>query len=130
MLAVAQGDEAPTRQITLTGTSADGWAKGGQDRLFGVYDGTWCLEMAPEPEKTVLRAPGSHENQASDHADVVERLRKAAVDEIERRGADPDIVHWLRRGGEGNPRGWCRWFDRHPKPSGYMPYFMRSYAGK
>jgi hypothetical protein len=50
-----------------------------------------------------------------------------AIHEIERRAADADLVHWLRRDGEGTPPRSTRWYDGHPKPSGYLQYFTRLY---
>jgi arylsulfatase A-like enzyme len=128
LLGVARGDVEPARRVALTGRDAGAWSQDGSSGIFGVYDGTWCLEMNPKPGKSILRARDLHEDQTLGNEDVVERLRATAIDELEHRGADPEIVSWLRRDGEGKLPGWTRMHDHHPSPSGYAPYFMRLYG--
>ena len=72
-----------------------GLPPGGRDILLTAFDGEWCLEVAVKPEHCRLVGMGEIENVATEHPELVERLREDALNEYERRGADPAIVHWL-----------------------------------
>ncbi len=113
------------REVAVAGLAAGPhWANPGEI-LFTVLDGEWCLEYAAKAEDCVLCAMGSVEDVSADHAAVVEHLRAAALDEIERRGADRRLVEWLRREGEGELDEDIVYWDGYPGPPGYTPYFGR-----
>ena len=125
MLAPASEGKAGPRKIALTGTRADGWRERADGTLFVVYDAEWCLEFSLKAEDCILTRLGSMENVAAEHADVVERLHAEALDEIERRGADPALVTWLRSAGEKPFPDSGRFFDGWPGPPGFKAYFSR-----
>jgi len=122
------GDEGP-RQIAVASGRTDGWAGETEKILFTAFDREWCLEFAAKPECCQLVRHGTTEDVAADNQDVVERMRAAALDEIEHRGADPALSEWLRSEGEKDwPEDCCFW-DGYPGPAGYHAYFGRIYMG-
>jgi arylsulfatase A-like enzyme len=127
LLAVADGDTTATRSrdIAVTGTHVSGWADAdADDVLCYAYDGEWCLGLTADPDAAVLRPLGGDENVAADHPEVVDRLRTAAVAELDRRGLDDGLVAWLNAAGdrpvpdeyEGREGAGPDWF---------APYFTR-----
>ena len=126
VLAQARSGKPGTRQVAVAGNGVMNWGKK-EGILFTVLDGRWCLEYAAKPEGCALTPMGSLEDVAPDNQDVVDRLRKAGVEELERRGTDPAIIAWLRSNGEGEYPTDCKFWDRCPAPAGYASYFTRLY---
>ena len=127
VLAIAQAGSEGPRQVALAGSVAsERWGK--PDRVcFTVFDGTWYLEVTPNPENAALTKEGTIDNVAANHPDVVERLRAAGIAELARRGADPRLVDWLRSGGQGTFPFGCRYSDARPAPNGWRSYFGQLY---
>jgi len=130
VVAVARDGLEPPRSIAVAGRPSNQWNSPTQPICFSAFDGEWCLEIAPKPEQCRLLRMGSLEDVAEQHPDVVARLRAAGIDEVERRGADPSVIHWLRREGNApfppNARHYTGW----PGPAGYYAYFGRLYDGE
>jgi len=129
LLAVARGGGAGARALAVAGASADGWPGAKGEPLFSVFTQDWVLELAADPARSSLYRYGDTENRAAQHPDVAGELHAAGIAEVERRGADPALVRWLRDGGAGEfpqdvptYRGW-------PKPAGFRPYWTRAYGG-
>jgi len=128
VLAQARAGEG-RRRVALSGRRANEWGRRDGAPLFTAFDAEWQLEVAAAPEDCRLTALGTQTDAAAQHPDVVERLHAAAIDEVERRGADPALMAWLRGGGTGEFPTDCRFFDGWPSPPGYEPYFQRLYLG-
>jgi len=122
-----EGGEAH-RAVALAGSPAR-LADGRGDTLFTVFDGDWCLEFTGTAEGCRLVRLGSQEDSAGASPDVVERLRAAAVEEIARRGADPALVAWLKKGGQAPLPDVPCLSENWPGPPGYDRYFSRLYDG-
>ncbi|MFC1453004.1 sulfatase [Verrucomicrobiota bacterium] len=125
VLAVAREDLPGARNIAIAGVPpADGKI------LFSAFDGQWCLEVAGKREKCRLVRMGTGDDVAREHPGVVKDLHERALDEYERRGADPAIMHWLRA--EGREPFPSRFVPHRfsPRPSGYQQYFQRLYHGE
>ncbi len=87
----------------------------------------WCLRAEPVAGNSRLYRPGSQTDVAADNADVVERFREEAIEELTRRGADPELVEWFRSGASKPfPEKRPLW-DGWPGPAGYEPYWNRLY---
>ena len=116
------------RRIALSGrAAAPNWNDSREQVLFSVFDGEWCLEFTLRPEDCRLRRMGCTEDVASENQHVVESLHAAGLEEIERRGADPRLVAWLRSEGASEfPRD-CVFWEGYPGPTGFQPYFTRIY---
>ena len=128
ILSIARrGLEGP-RKVALSGRGADAWASDPDGVLFTVFDGEWCLELAARLEACNLTRLGSLENVAAGNQEAVKSLRRLALDEIERRGADPALMAWLKSNGEGDFPQDCRFWDGWPGPAGYAQYFGRLYT--
>ena len=124
-----EGGEGP-RTIALSGGPASQWGRDPDGVLFSAFDGEWCLHVTAKGEDCKLMRMGEAEDVAADHGDVVQRLRKAAVDEIARRGTDSSLVRWLRKEGKGKfPRN-ARMDDGSPTPEGYYQYWNKLYEGQ
>ncbi len=126
-LALAR-DQAEPREVALASTAAAAWQN--QGILFTVFDAEWYLQAAIKPEDSILTRLGSLDEVQADHADVVERLHKAGLAELDRRGADPQLMRWLRSRGDKPFPARCRLFDGWPAPAAYTQYFNRVYLGK
>ena len=127
VLEIAQEGGAGPRPLALAGqVASERWRKP-EHVCCTVFDGEWYLEIAPQPEHMALTKEGTVENVAAQHPDVVERLRSAGIDELGRRGCDPRLVAWLRRGGEGGFPFGCRYSDARPAPNGWRSYFGQLY---
>jgi hypothetical protein len=97
--------------------------------LFTVFDHEWALEYTASPAGCRLTRLGSVEDVSADHPAVVERLRAAGLQEIERRGTVAPLVEWLRSDGEAPfPEG-CQLWDFYPSPAGWRTYFQNLYLG-
>ena len=126
ILTAARESSAGMRQLALAGT-ARGWAK--QRGFFTVFDQDGYLEWQPELEDCMLTPYGSLDNTAGEHPDRVQNLQAAGLSELERRGADPILINWLKNGAEGEVPENCRLFDGWPGPEGFQTYFARAYGG-
>ena len=129
---VREGGESP-RQLALAGSGADAWVSRYRSNpaaiLFTLFDREWVLEVARKAEDSRLSRLDSLDYVEAEHPQVVRRLHAAAVDEIERRRADPALVEWLRSSGEKEPPTDCRFYDGWPGPEGYTQYWNRVYRG-
>ena len=127
VLKIAQDGGDGPRQLALAGSVASQqWAK--PDCVcFTVFQDNWYLGVTPKPEHSVLTRFGELNDVAANHPDIVERLRAAGIAEVAGRGADPRLVAWLRREGEGVFPFGCRYSDAHPAPNGWRSYFGQLY---
>ncbi len=123
VLALAEKGERSPRELALAGRAAHAW-KGREPILFTVLDREWYLQFAAGPGECHLMRYGSLSDVAGSTPSKVEELRRRGVDEIERRGAAPDLVAWLRTDGEGEFPARCA---VSPAPLGYSHYWGRSY---
>lgn len=127
VLAAARQSRATPRRFALSGCSLDLWASEPERGMVCRFDGEWCLLAAPVPGNSRLYRPGSQTDVAADNADVVERFREEAIEELTRRGADPELVEWFRSGASKPfPEKRPLW-DGWPGPAGYEPYWNRLY---
>jgi len=127
VLAAAQQESPTPRKFALSGCSLDLWASEPERSLVCRFDGEWCLLAAPDPADSRLYRPGSQTDVAADNAALVERMRAEALDELARRGTDPELVEWFRSGATGPfPEGRPLW-DGWPAPAGFEPYWNRLY---
>jgi arylsulfatase A-like enzyme len=128
VLGIVQAGAEERREIALAGGAVGFW-RGAEQVLFSAYDKEWRLGVAADPAHCQLERLGTQEDVAADHPDVVERLRAAAVEEIIRRGLDPQLAEWLRTNGQGEvPKG-IRVTDAHPAPPTWRSYFGYNYTG-
>lgn len=125
VLSIAREGRSAPRDIAIAGTPP-----GDRSIQFTAFDGEWCIEVATKPENCRLYRMGAIEDCADKNTEVVERLRDEALAEFERRGADPAIVDWIRREGEGRFPGVAVPHRYAPKPLGYEAYFQRLYHGE
>ena len=118
------------RRFALAGRPAGpNWARPGAV-LCTLFDKDWWLEVAVRPDGSRLRRYGSEEDEAASNAGVLEELHAKAVAELERRGADPRLMKWLRSGGEAEFPTECVFWDGWPGPAGFTQYFTRLYEGE
>ncbi len=127
VLAVARQQRQSPRKLAVAGQPPHLWDRGEGACLFTAFDGQWCLEVAAKAEQCRLMKKGSQKDVAAKHADVVAGLHTEAMDEIDRRGTDPLVMHWLRSGGKDDFPPKARYCDRYPGPPGYTQYFVRLY---
>ena len=132
VLALAQRGETGPREFALAGRSISSVRRdvpewGGRDDsgIFTLLADEHYLEIAVKPEYDRLVKYGTFRDVAADHADVVQELHKAGLDELERRGADPRLMDWVRAEGKTPFPKECRFFDGWPAPAGYYAYFQR-----
>jgi len=126
VLAAAQEGAPTPRRFALSATAADAWASD-PTKAFSLFDGEWCLLMAPRPEACRLFRMGSQTDVAAQNPAVVARLREDAIEELARRGANPALIEWFEA--EGNrpfPESIPLW-DGWPGPPGYEPYWQHLY---
>lgn len=124
VLSLAKSGKNSPRKIAIAGSPPSD-----REILFTAFDGEWSLEVAAKPELCKLVKMGELVDSAARHPNVVEKLWEAAVDEYERRGADPAVVHWLRNRGVGPFPNMFIPHKFYPLPSGYTQYFNRLYHG-
>ena len=129
VLTLAQSGADGPRQVALTGR---GVAKGARNAprgkvIYTVFDREQCLEHAGKPEDSRLTRYGSLENVAEDNPADVQDLRAAGIEEMERRGASPSYIEWLRSDGEGELQVEWMYSDAHPAPAGWVSYFRNLY---
>lgn len=115
------------RKLALSGSSvSEEWAKEGKT-LFVLYKDNWYLEFTAKPENCSLRREGSLEDVSNSYKNVVKSLHSEGIDELERRGADPAIIRWLKNHGESEFPTDSKFWEGFPDPKGYDRYFYRSY---
>jgi arylsulfatase A-like enzyme len=124
VLMPAQGGDGGQRELALSGSSVATWKQAGSpadaDRvLFSAFDQEWRLGVSANPAACQLERLGTQGNVAAHHADVVERLRTAAIDEIARRGLDPALLAWLKAEGRPEFPDQYRVTDANPLPPGW-----------
>ena len=128
IVAVARDGAAGARRLALAGAAAGGWPDhDGAAGLVTMFDHDWVLELALRPEQSRLVKLGTHEDVAAEHPRVVSELHRAALAELERRGAHPELMQWLRSGGRQPFPDSGPLFADWPLPAGYKPYFQRLY---
>ena len=128
ILAAARSGGPGARRLALAGQAAEGWpGRASEAGLITAFDDTWSLELALRPEDCRLVGLGTHEDVAATHQDVVAELRGAALDELERRAAHPNLMHWLRNEGREPFPQQGPLSVEGPLPAGYVPYFQRLY---
>jgi len=132
VLTLAQQGQSGPRALALAGNGADGWGQRYRSDpasiLFTAFDGDWALEVALRPEDSRLSPLGSIEYVEADHPEIVSAMHETALDEIERRGADPELLAWLRRSCGDFPTE-CQFWDGWPGPPGYTQYWNNVYRG-
>ena len=132
ILTPARRGEAGQRQLALAGGSLERWNQAGQNPhfvLFTAFDKTYSLEVAAQPEHSRLARLGSLDYVEKAHPEVVTQMHAAAIDELQRRGTDPELIAWLRNGGEGELPTNAQYWDGYPGPAGFRPYFSKLYTG-
>jgi len=129
LLSLAGKGGSTPRSLALSGRGIDAWQSDPEGVLFTAFDGTWYLEYAAKPENCVLTRMGSTDNVAAENPGIVAGLRRAALEEIIRRGIDPSLADWLKRNGDGPLPGDCSYWEGWPGPAGYTQYFNRLYEG-
>ena len=77
-----------------------------------------------------VRRMGELKDVAAEYPDVVQQLRTEAIEEIDRRGADPAIVHWLKAEGAVKFPDSAYFGDNWPGPTAFTQYFFRLYEGE
>ena len=130
MLAVACGERQAGRDYAVSGSAATHWQQQPEGVLFTVFDHEWALEYTARAEDCRLTRLGSLEDVAAEHPDVVERMRAAGRQEVERRGTVAPLMEWLRSEGELPFPEDCRLWDFYPGPAGWEVYFQNLYLGK
>ncbi len=121
VLTQARDGKAGEREVALSST-----ALAERGCLFTVYDREWYLEAAVTPETSRLTRLGTLETVQDNNPDVVNRLHAAGIRELGRRGTAPEIMDWIKAGGEGEFPD-VPLYDPWPKPAGYKPYFNIAY---
>lgn len=129
LLNVVRGETREPRSLALAGTAVGRWKDKGQI-LFSAFDKEWRLGVAADPASCRLERLGTQTDVAAEHPAVVEELHARAVEEIIRRGLDPKLAEWLRRGGEGECPADIRVTDAHPAPPAWRSYFTHIYEGR
>lgn len=129
MLAVARRAAPGRREVALAGRSADSWGGDPGRPLLSVFGPEFYLELAPDPAHSLLHRYGEFTDCSEDHPGVADELREAGIAELERRGTHPDLLDWLRGGGQAELADDLPRFRGWPKPEGYRPYFQRLYPG-
>ena len=124
VLTIAREGGSAARRIAIAGAPPDD-----REILFTAFDGHWCLEVAARLEQCRLVHMGGTDDVADANPQVVRDLREMALNEYERRGADPVIMHWLRTEGTMSFPSKYKPHRFFPIPSGYEQYFKRLYHG-
>jgi len=117
---IAERDRRP-REIALSSTVVSNWEAG--DVLGYASDGEWSLGLAADPADCELRRFGGRAEVSDDHPAVRDRLRSAAVEELDRRGLDPAVRDWLESEGETPFPGEYEATDASGRPPGWQTYF-------
>lgn len=116
-----KGAEA-ARTIALSGRPAHAWGGNPDTPLFTAFGLGYYLEFTAKPEACRLTRFGSLENTSTSQKSIVEEMREAAINELERWRINRDLLKWLHSNGESN-------FLKieSPKPPGFSFYWNKSY---
>ena len=126
VLGLASDSQTGPRQTAVTGTVVGNWRNRGRDAvLFSAFDREWRLGFAANAGRCELQRLGTREHVADANPDVVTRLHAAAIDEMARRGLDPQLVHWLKSHGETPFSDNARATDAAPPPNGWKANYWR-----
>lgn len=125
VLSQAMAGEPGSRQLAIAGRPPTE-----EDPRFTAFDGEWCVEVGLRPGDGSLVRMGELEDVSAQHPDVAARLRTAAIDELDRRGADPAVVSWYRAEGREPYPATATPHRYFPRPAGYEQYFRRLYRGE
>ncbi|MFQ6041194.1 MAG: sulfatase [Candidatus Poribacteria bacterium] len=121
VLKLAREGSEGHRRLALAGSAVGSWGRTGDEKvIFSAFDKEWRLGFAANPEKCELQRLGALENVAKDNPDVVEKLRTAAIEEMEHRGLDPALVEWLKSNGKSEFPNNFRITDANPAPKGWQ----------
>ncbi len=115
----------PERTIALSGHAAADWDS--VPYPFTVFGDQYYLFAALEPANSQLMRYGETNDISGDHPDIVAKLHAAGVEELERRGADHELINWIRSGGTLPFPAKRPLYDGAPMPLGYEQYFKRVY---
>lgn len=101
LLDVARGDSPDPYEVVTSGKHVSNWAGAENDDIVCyAYDNEWCLGFGADPEASVLRRLGDDEDVTDSNQDVVDRLRTAAITDLDQRGLDDRLVDWLKSDGD------------------------------
>ncbi len=132
ILTPARERKTGPRHLALSGGSIERWQQAADNPnlvLFTTFNQDWSLEVTAKPENSRLIRLGDLENVADKHPDIVAQLHTEALDDIEHRGTDPELIAWLRSGGEREFPTDATYWDGYPGPAGFRPYFGKLYTG-
>jgi arylsulfatase A-like enzyme len=130
VLALARDDGAGPRPVAISGSGVSTrWGDRPDHVLCTVLDREWYLELTARPEDSRLTRMGRLDDVATEHPDVAQRLREAGLEELARRGTDPQLMAWVRAEGAGPFPAEARFTDAHPAPAGWRSYFHDVYHG-
>ena len=137
ILTQAMGKTPAARQGALSGVAlgvksnvVPGERVKADSRFFTVFGDDGYLIFDADPARCSYYRYGTEENVANFSQSEVERLHRAGIDEIERRGTDPKVVSWLRAGAHDDLPHGCVLWDGHPGPAGFTQYFFRLHDGR
>jgi arylsulfatase A-like enzyme len=128
-LAIAKGTGDRERQIALSGIGP-GPETEKRGCFYTVFGRDHYLISAVKPEDSRLVRYGTTDDVAEEQPRIVADLHRLGIEEIERRGADPRLLAWLKSYGEAEFPEDCVFWDGYPGPAGYTQYFNRLYKGK
>jgi len=118
------------REVALCGSHVAGWSGRQGKILFSVFDEEWSLGLAADPECSELQRLGSQEEVSAAFPEVVQRLWKAGIAEIKRRGLDPALAAWLESRGRAEFPASYKTTDTHPLPPQWKQYWRWLYRGR
>jgi arylsulfatase A-like enzyme len=125
-VALARGDRSRAREVALAGHAPtpenQRWKC-----FYTVFGEEYYLTSGLNLEDSQLIRYKTTEDVSGQNPAVVEKMHSQGIEEIQRRGADPAIVEWLRSYGELDFPEACRYWDGYPGPAGYTQYFKRRY---
>lgn len=115
------------RDIALSSTVVSNWDPDPATVLGYATDGQWSLGLAADPAACELRRFGERAAVGDEYPEVRDRLRSAAVAELEHRGLDHGILEWLESGGAaGFPTEYEATTSRDAAP-GWQTYFSHPF---
>ncbi|MCX7015732.1 MAG: hypothetical protein NTW86_24800 [Candidatus Sumerlaeota bacterium] len=122
VLSIAERGGASPRRLAISGQSAHTWERSERPAKFTVFDDEWYLLVGLKAEDSQLFRYGALPNVALEQPKTMADLREKGLREIERRGASPALVEWLRSGGKSEfPE------VRRPEPEGWTSYWGQNY---
>ncbi len=115
---------AANREVALAGRSVDNWDDNPDEIICTIFDPPWYLNMAANSKACRLFRLGSVENVRDEHPKVARRLRETGLAALAARGADPQLITWLRSEGTALFPALCvAW----PGPPDWHVYWSRVY---